>query len=272
MIATRLRWAGAISRAIPAAIALALLPCLPPARAQEVAVLIETDSAVETVVQAQAGDLITVRLPEATNGIELWMDGQLLTLANRFSHRSAFGDRFSVILLPHTGTYTIRTVALEDTAPMAPVVTLATTYERLIAKADSLDNLSPQATETAIRLYAAAIDAAPEQVDPYLRRMGHTLASTDRAFDFTDPTVVYTAYQALTATEQATVRADLAKVIELLAGNTPFQQLFAAYDTLLSTGVAPANFEALLAAVSNSSGPQPTPEIDQTSSTPQEAQ
>lgn len=272
MTATRLGWVSGVGSAL--ALALTLVPHIP-ARAQDVAVLLEADDQqTEITVDAQAGDIVTIRTADGTDGMELWLGDQRVPIDIGFSYDADLGDRFTVVMLPQTGTYTLRIGFLPDHPVVAPTITPATTYERLIAKANSLEIFNPQAAQNVLRLYTAAIEAAPEQLDPYLLRMGYTLTNANEDITFTDPATVYETYEMLTTAEQATVRGDVAKVIELSADNVPLQQLFAAFDTLFSTGTAPANFGELLenANAQSSDSLNSTNNSDDTADTPQEAQ
>ncbi len=265
MTATRLGWVSGLGSAL--ALALTLVPAMPAARAQDVAVLLEADDQqAEITVEAQAGDVVTIRTADGTDGMELWLGDQRISIDIGFFYDADLGDRFTVVMLPQPGTYTLRVGFLDNWPVVAPTVTPATTYERLIAKANSLEIFNPQAAQTVLRLYTAAIEVAPMQLDPYLLRMGYTLTTANEDVVFSDPAAVYSVYETLTETEQSRVRADVAKVIELSDDNVPLQQLFTAFGTLLSTGTAPANFDELLDNVNAQSNDSlPDNEIDEAS-------
>jgi len=274
MTVRHLRWACGVGSAL--ALTLTLTPCVPAARAQDVAVLLEADDQqTEITVDAQAGDIFTIRTADGTDGMELWLGDQRVPIDIGFSYDADLGDRFTVMMLPQTGTYTLRIGFLPDHPVVAPTVTPATTYERLIAKANSLEIFNPEAAQTVLQLYTAAIEVAPMQLDPYLLRMGFTLTNADEDITFSDPATVYGAYEALTEAEQARVRADVAKVIELSADNVPLQQLFMAFAALFSTGSSSANFGELLDNVNAQSSdalPENVPENEINEASAQEAQ
>lgn len=219
--------------------------------------------------EGQVGEALTIRRtgqPAERLEYQLLLNGEA---ADAFQYRydnlldiafDAAGESpYEVIVLTQTGTYQLQV----DSSLPTVTVTPATSYERVMAKANSTPIDEPARIDRAIALYTDAIRIAPEAIEPYVRRVGLNLIarqelqfySPDRDTD-DEPNrfaaELYAHYQTLPPNLQVMVRADLDAAAALVNANTPAALYISALDTMVVTGELPAELADQLLQLSES--------------------
>ncbi len=181
---------------------------------------------------------------------------------------------YEVIVLPQTGTYQLHVIA-DDSTPMV-TVTPATSYERVMAKANSTPTDEPARIDRAVALYTDAIGIAPESIEPYVRRVGLNLIARmglqfygSESNDADSVAAELQAhYQSLPPELQDMVRADLDRAAALADPEAPAALYISAIDIMVTTGELPTDLadqlmeldESLNEPSTSETTPEPTAE------------
>ncbi|MGD1907238.1 MAG: hypothetical protein ACFB0C_14755 [Leptolyngbyaceae cyanobacterium] len=218
--------------------------------------------------EGQVGEAFTIRRadqPAERLDYQLLLNGEVAD-ATQYRYDNLLGiasdvgaSPYEVIVLPQTGTY-----QLQADSPLPTVtVTPATSYERIMAKANSTPTDEPARIDRAIALYTDAIRIAPEAIEPYVRRIGLNLIARQE-LQFYSPdrdsnnepnnfaAELYAHYQMLPANLQAMVRADLDAAAALVDANTAAALYISALNTIVTTGELPAELADQLLQLSES--------------------
>ena len=296
MKAARLWGRSLVGKAIPMAMASALALTVPvfaqssdpaldlaPGRASTVQL---NPSTTLVEFEGQVGEAFTIRrTDQPTEGMNYWLlaNGDVVEAVqyrydNLLEVSFYVGESpYEVIVLPQTGTYQLHAIA-DHSAPTV-TVTPATSYERIMAKANSTPTDEPARIDRAVALYTDAIGIAPEAIEPYVRRIGLNLIarqqwqfySSEREIG-NDPDSVAAElqahYQSLSPELQDMVRTDLDTAAVLADPEAPAALYIGAIDIMVTTGELPAELadqlmlldESLNEPSASEATPEPTAE------------